>query len=390
MAARIAGKTFDTFQQDWGERRFVVGPGAMHIAAHSAPPPELILYHHPESRDPVVLGLVAAGHVRSATETEIYAWESQDPELNRYGLTKGAVRYYYTILEPFEFPPEMANSNGDHFLLPPGMKLPTGPWGGSRVYLMEPRADCSILEKTSVCVDPSADQVRIDLSEPMPDWARHQSGDPSGRRQSRLNLGDPCRIENLPSDVDFIAMGIHESSLVSGLWAVRPIPQSYVPRPLYALKPKIEIAKSDRPVALMLTSDQWTNWHIQNDQGTVIEAIILSGTRPQIVQGLNPGDRPPLVNATPGADCYSASPFALDENGLAGLHDFAIRVAGSAPVRFIRPNIDGEVMTLIPAAVTAARGTEGGVGIVLGSLVVFVAIGAALVAWLRSRARRRP
>lgn len=157
MAARIAGKAFDSFQQDWGEQRFVVGLGAMHIATHSAPPPELVLYHHPKSRDPVVLGLVAAGHIRSATEAEIYAWESQDPELNRYGLTKGAVRYSYTILEPFEFPPEMANSNGDHFLLPPGMALPTGPWGGSRVYLMEPRADCSILEKTNVCVDPAAD-----------------------------------------------------------------------------------------------------------------------------------------------------------------------------------------------------------------------------------------
>lgn len=225
----------------------------------------------------------------------------------------------------------------------------------------------------------------------MPDWAQDQSGDPSGRRRSRLDPGDPCRIEDLPPDIDFIAMGIHESTLKSGFWAVRPIPPSYVPRgPLYSLRPKIEIARSDRPIALMLTSDQWTIWDIQNDQGTVIEAIILSGTRPQIVRGLNPGDRPPLVNAAPGADCYSESPVALDESGLAGLQDFAVRVAGSAPVRFVRTNTDGEVMTLVPIPLpSAAREVGGWMWVVLASLGIVSAIGIVLFARRRGQARQR-
>jgi hypothetical protein len=155
LAIALADAKLSTIQGKYDNDSFIVGPGGQHISDLAAIRAAL---HADFTRNtnlhgkglppdtPQIQALIGAGAIRPATADEVFAWETVDPELTKYGLVRppdfGSPYHAYMILKPFVFPEGMSGGNAVTFILPVGMEMPSGDPGHNTILLMDWSGDC--------------------------------------------------------------------------------------------------------------------------------------------------------------------------------------------------------------------------------------------------------
>jgi hypothetical protein len=148
LAKSVAGRSLSTFQSAYEASTFTVGPGATDVGMM---PPEDRSFVEDNAE---IKALVSDGTLHLATEDEKLAWLTADPELTKLGVlraTQSDFSRVYMVTKQFKFPAGMHGSHSRGFIIPKGIKLPTGDWAHNVLYFMKPYKGCISMGGASAC-----------------------------------------------------------------------------------------------------------------------------------------------------------------------------------------------------------------------------------------------